>query len=206
MVEALLFDLGGVLIDIDWRRVFQAWANAARVPASEIGARFAFDAQYEAHERGTIGPDEYCAHLRSALGLSLADQELLAGWNRLFVGEVPGMQALLERLALERPLYAFSNTNRAHVAHWAPRYRELLAPFSAVYCSCDLGARKPDTAAFLEVAKRIGVQPQRIAFFDDHALNVAGARNAGLLAEEAHSAAGVREVLRRLGVRLDGAG
>jgi len=205
-VDALLFDLGGVLIDIDWRRVFQAWASAAQVPAEEVAARFAFDAQYEAHERGAIGAGEYCAHLRAVLGVRLGDAELLAGWNRLFVGEVPGMQALLERLARSSPLYAFSNTNRAHVAHWKPRYRALLAPFAAIYCSCEIGARKPDVEAFRDVATRIGVPPARLAFFDDHAVNVAGARNAGLLAYEVHSVADVREALRRLGVPSGEAG
>jgi len=55
VVEALLFDLGGVVIDVDWRRVFDVWANGARVPAAEIAARFLFDERYEAHERGEIG-------------------------------------------------------------------------------------------------------------------------------------------------------
>lgn len=206
MVDALLFDLGGVVIDIDWRRVFHAWADAARIPADAIAGRFSFDEPYEAHERGEIGPDEYWPHLRSALGVALADSELLAGWNRLFVAPVPGMRVLLERLAQSYPLYAFSNTNQAHVAFWRPRYGDLLAPFSAVYCSCDIGARKPDPAAFLEVAKRIGIAPEKIGFFDDHPANVQGAREAGLLAQEVHSAANVRAALQRFGVRLDEVG
>ena len=203
VVDALLFDLGGVVIDVEWRRVFQAWADAARVPLERIATRFAFDEPYEAHERGDIGPDEYCAHLRDALGVALGDDELLAGWNSLFVGPVPGVTALLDRLARSYPLYAFSNTNRAHVAHWRPRYGELLQPFAAVYCSCDIGARKPDAAAFLEVAKRIDVAAERIGFFDDTEVNVSGARQAGLLARQVHSATDIRQALREFGVRLD---
>jgi glucose-1-phosphatase len=202
-VEALLFDLGGVVIDIDWQRVFQAWAQAARAPAAEIAARFAFDERYEAHERGEIGPGEYCAHLRSALGVSIADDELLAGWNRLFVGLVPGIEGLLRRLAKSYPLYVFSNTNRTHIAHWGPRFGDLLTAFAGVYCSCELGARKPEAAAFLEVAKRIGRTPERMVFFDDGALNVEGARKAGLMAFEVHSAADVRGALRTLGALQD---
>ena len=206
MVDALLFDLGGVVIDIDFGRALQAWADAARVPVPQIAERFCFDAPYEAHERGEIGPDEYCAHLRAALGLPLADDELLAGWNRIFVGPVPGMQGLLERLRHRYPLYAFSNTNHAHLGYWQPRYASLLSPFSAVYCSCEIGARKPEVEAFLEVARRMGVSPGRIAFFDDHSANVLGARKAGLLAHEAHSVAQVREALSQWGIRLGEAG
>ncbi|HEX5612006.1 MAG TPA: HAD family hydrolase, partial [Burkholderiales bacterium] len=148
-MDALLFDLGGVVIEVDFDRIFKAWASAASLPTAQLAARFTFDAHYEAHERGAIELHEYCEHLRSALGLALSDEELLAGWNRIFGAPVPGMQALLERLARLHPLYVFSNTNRAHMAHWEPRYRALLAPFSAVYCSCDLGMRKPDVEAFL---------------------------------------------------------
>jgi len=137
--------------------------------------------------------------------VALDDEALLAGWNSLFVGPVAGMNEVLAELARSYPLYAFSNTNRAHVDHWEPRYRDLLQPFAAVYCSCELGVRKPDAAAFLEVAKRIGVAPQNLLFFDDTETNVVGARNAGLLAAEVHSAADVRQALRGFGVRLSGA-
>ena len=71
--DALLFDLGGVVIQIDFARAIQAWADAARVPASQVHARFSLDAGYEAHERGEIGPVGYCAHLRQTLGLGIAD-------------------------------------------------------------------------------------------------------------------------------------
>lgn len=202
-VDALLFDLGGVVIEIDWGRVFQAWADAARVSPVDIAARFSFDDAYEAHERGEITSHAYCAHLRGALGVPLADDELLAGWNALFVAPVPGMTALLERLAGAYPLYAFSNTNAAHVAYWKPRYRAALQPFSAVYCSCEIGVRKPDAAAFDDVARRIGVAPGRIAFLDDSEGNVAGARSAGLLAGTVRSAAEVREALQQFGVRVE---
>jgi len=205
-LDALLFDLGGVVIGVDWGRVFQAWARAGQVPATQIAARFAFDERYEAHERGEIGAADYCAHLRSALGVALADDDLLAGWNCLFVGAVPAMPALLERLARVLPLYALSNTNRAHLDYWQPRYGGLLEPFSAVYCSCELGVRKPDAAAFGEVAKRIGVAPERILFFDDTEANVLGARQAGLPAAEVHSAADVREALGRFGICVEEAG
>ncbi|MGH8673569.1 MAG: HAD family hydrolase [Burkholderiales bacterium] len=197
VVDALLFDLGGVLVEIDFNRAFQAWANAAQIPASRIAARFSFDGPYEAHERGEIGASEYFAHLRASLGVALTDDLLLMGWNQIFVGPVAEIGRLLQYLAKSFPLYLFSNTNRAHRAFWQSRYAGLLAPFSEIFCSCDMGARKPSAGAFLEVCRRIGVAPARIAFFDDHAENVLGARETGLLAYEAHSAADIREALRQ---------
>src|SRR5262245_33324228 len=202
-VEALLFDLGGVVIDVDFARVVRAWADTAGVAESQVGKRFSLDAGYEAHERGEIEASEYCAHLRRTLGLDLADEHLLAGWNQIFIGEVPEVGALLAALAKTFPLYAFSNTNVAHRAFWQARYEALLTPFRQIFCSCDLGLRKPLPAAFLEVGRRIGVAPARIVFFDDSPVNVRGAREAGLRAHEVHSAAEIRAALRREGIACD---
>ena len=202
-VDALLFDLGGVVIEIDFDRVFQAWAASARVPHSRIAGRFSLDAGYEAHERGEISAEQYCTHLRATLGVTLADEILLSGWNQIFVGAIPGIDALLESLAKSFPLYAFSNTNVAHRIFWQARYAKLLQPFSQIFCSCDMDARKPSAAAFREVTRRIGVAPARIVFFDDHADNVRGAREAGLLAHEVHSADDIRAALQQHGIRCD---
>jgi FMN phosphatase YigB (HAD superfamily) len=198
--DALLFDLGGVVIQIDFARAVQAWAAAGGVPASQVHARFSLDAGYEAHERGEIEPAAYCAHLRHALGLEIADEHLLAGWNQIFLGEVPEVGPLLAKLARSFPVYALSNTNAAHRMFWQVRYANLLEPFSQIFCSCDLGMRKPSPAAFLEVASRIKIAPGRIVFFDDHPDNVRGAREAGLRAHEVHSAEDIRAALRLEGV------
>ena len=201
--DALLFDLGGVVIQIDFARAIQAWAKAGGVPASQVHARFSLDAGYEAHERGEIEPAAYCAHLRQMLGLDLADEHLLSGWNQIFVGEVAEVGALLARLAKTHPLYAFSNTNVAHRMFWQVRYAGILEPFAQIFCSCDLGTRKPSPAAFLQVASRIDIAPARIVFFDDHPDNVRGAREAGLRAHEVHSAEDIRAALRLEGVVCD---
>jgi len=69
----------------------------------------------------------------------------------------------------------------------------MLARFTEIYTSCDIGLRKPDSEAFLHVAQRMGLAPGRIVFFDDMAENVAGARRAGL---QAFQAVGPEEVRR----------
>ena len=68
-VEGLLFDLGGVVIDIDFERVFRSWESLSKLPIEEIERRFTMDAAYEQHERGEIDASEYFAHLRNVLEL-----------------------------------------------------------------------------------------------------------------------------------------
>lgn len=197
--DALLFDFGGVLVNIDFKRALAAWAGAAGTRPETLAARFAFDASFTAHERGEIEDAEYFASLRASLGIDIADAEFLAGWNAIFAGPVAGMQSLLRALATERPLYLFSNTNNAHYEYWSVQYAELLAPFSGVFCSHRIGLRKPAVESFLAVAARTGHAPQRLAFFDDMPENVRGARDAGLAAFRFTAAEWVRTALASLG-------
>ncbi|MBI3374906.1 MAG: HAD-IA family hydrolase [Betaproteobacteria bacterium] len=195
-VDALLFDLGGVVLEIDFGRVFSAWASFSGACADSIAARFRVDAPYEAHERGEIDAARYFASLRRSLGIDLPDEDFAAGWNALFVGEVPGVRSLLRQAAQAAPLYAFSNTNQAHAQYWMREYHEIVRPFRGLFLSSDLRLRKPAPAAFHAVAGRIGVAPQRIAFFDDLAENVEGARAAGLKAFQVRSAREIALALR----------
>jgi putative hydrolase of the HAD superfamily len=199
-IEALLFDLGNVLIDVDFGRAIAKWAKAANIAEERIAARFRPEEAYCAHERGELSEAQYFASLRKSLGIDLTDQQLLSGWNAIFGEPIEGMDILVRDLSRRLPVYVFSNTNKAHRLHWEPRYRALLAPFREVICSCDIGCRKPDVPAFTKVARRTGFAPSRIGFFDDLEENVAGARAAGLRAFRVRSAAEVRKALSGLGI------
>jgi len=204
-VEAIVFDMGGVLVDIDLRRAFAAWGAVAGVPASDIAQRFSVDDACCAHERGEIDDAAYFAHLRRTLGIALADEAMLAGWNAIIGEPMPGIEALIPRLAAERPLYVFSNTNPAHIAHFTPRFAALLSHFRRTFTSCELGRRKPEPEAFARLASEIGAPPSRLAFFDDVEENVAGARRAGLQAYRVRSAAEIAAISGDL-LRLNAAG
>jgi len=192
--DALVFDLGGVLVEVDFGRGLAAWAAAGGVPVEAIAARFERDDAYCAHERGEIDDRAYFGHLRARLGLALDDRALLEGWNAVLGEPLAGIEPLVRRLAERFPLYVFSNTNPAHVAHFTPRYRHLLKLFRRVVTSCDLGRRKPEPEAFLRLSELLGKAPAALVFFDDLEENVAGARGAGLRAFRVSSAAEIEAI------------
>jgi glucose-1-phosphatase len=198
--DALLFDLGRVVLDIDFSQAIAIWAaHAGRAPA-EIVARFVRDEAYRQHEMGQISDADYFATLRAALGIAISDDQFLEGWNAIFVGEMPGIAELLSRAASHLPLYVFSNTNRPHVAHFSRSYADLLGHFRKLYLSSTIGLRKPDKAAFDHVVNAIGVPASRILFFDDLAENIEGARACGLQAIHVKSSADVAGALTALGI------
>src|ERR1700744_6690602 len=178
--DALLFDLGRVVIDIDFGKVLARWAEHAGCTAADLQKPFSQSETFRRHETGHASDAEFFEALRTTLGIGISDQQLLEGWNTIFAGEMPGINALLARAAKRLPLYAFSNTNPAHVAHFTKPYADVLGHFRKIFLSCAIGLRKPDAAAYDHVIKGIGVPAQRIVFFDDLAENIEGARKQGL--------------------------
>jgi glucose-1-phosphatase len=200
--DALLFDLGRVVIDIDFDRAFARWAAHAgcdnRLIAQRFAERFRQDASYRRHETGDIDTGEYFAILRATFEIDISDEQFLDGWNAIFVGEMPGMSDLLARAARRLPLYAFTNSNRDHERVWSKRFAGVLGNFKDIYVSSTIGLRKPDAAAYDHVVKAIGVPAERIVFFDDGLENVDGARARGLQAVHVRSSADVADALAAL--------
>jgi FMN phosphatase YigB (HAD superfamily) len=198
--DALLFDLGRVVLDIDFSKALACWAGHAGCEPANLVGRLTHDEIYLRHERGEIDDAEFFASLRAALGVNLSDGQFLEGWNAIFAGEMPGIAKLLVRAAQHLPLYAFSNTNGAHVEHFSRAYAGVLGHFRELFLSSAIGLRKPDAAAYDHVVKAIGVPAKRIVFFDDLAENIEGARARGLTAVHVTSPHAVAEALASLGI------
>ena len=198
--DALLFDLGRVVFDIDFSKALACWAGHAGCTPADIAARFVRDESYRHHEIGAISDEAYFDSLRRELGITITDDQFLEGWNAIFAGEMEGIAPLLARAAKHLPLYVFSNTNRPHITYFSKAYADTLKPFRELYLSSAIGLRKPDGAAFDHVVQAIGKPASRILFFDDLAENVEGARSRGLKAVHVTSTRDVADALTALGI------
>ena len=199
--DALLFDLGRVVLDIDFNKVLACWAGHAGCDTAQLVERFSSREEFfHRHETGEISDAEFFGALRASLGIGISDSQFLEGWNAIFAGEMPGIAPLLARAGKRLPLYAFSNTNGAHVEHFSMAYAGVLGHFREIFLSSSIGLRKPNAAAFDHVVKAIGIPASRILFFDDSAENIEGARARGLTAVHVTSPGDVAETLAALGI------
>jgi len=198
--DALLFDLGRAVLDIDFSKAIACWADHAGCKTDDLVGRFVRTEAYWHHETGKISDAVYFESLRTSLGIPLSDAQFLEGWNAIFAGEMPGIAPLLARAAKRLPLYVFSNTNNAHVEYFSVIHADVLGHFREIFLSSSIGLRKPDPEAYDHVVKSIGLPAARIVFFDDLVENVESAQARGLKAVHVKSSGDVADALTALGL------
>lgn len=185
-VDALIFDLGGVILDVDFARTIEAF-RTLKIDGLEVvdiiaeGETFFRDL-----ELGLLSPEEFIAalrHARPAVG-AISDKELWGAWNALLLPFDKQRVELLRELKKQGPVYVLSNTNLPHRIRFREQFFEQFggdfeALFSGCFYSDELHLRKPDSAIYRRVAAAIGATPDKILFIDDNAANVAQARAEG---------------------------
>ncbi len=197
---ALLFDLGGVLIEFSFARALAHWAPYSALPEAVLHERFRPDEAYARHERGELSADAYFRHLAVTLELEAPLEQIAAGWNGIFIGEIAETVATVAAVRDRIPCYAFTNTNAAHMATWTGLFPAVFGLFREVFASHVMGCRKPEREAFLQVCRAIGTAPGEVLFFDDLAENIRGARDAGLRAVQVRSPGDVVQALQGCGL------
>ncbi|MCC2674847.1 MAG: haloacid dehalogenase-like hydrolase [Ramlibacter sp.] len=202
-VRAVLFDLGGVILSIDFGRALAAWAPHSRLAPERLRAAFQWDEPFLQHETGKLSNDGYFAHVRQALELDCDAATVEAGFNAILVAEIEETTHLVEQLRKRVPCYAISNTNDAHMAEMRRAFPGLLPRFDRVFASHEMGHRKPQPAAFEHVLRAIGVPAGEVLLFDDLPANIEGAQALGLQAVLVRGPEDVREALAQRGL-LDG--
>ena len=198
-IEGLLFDMGGVVFEIDFERALQTWSNLTRLPIEEIRSRFSMDQAYEKHERGEIKASEYFSHLRHVLELEANDSEIAMGWNAIYLEEIAETVNHILAVNNNMPCFAFTNSNPTHQTFWEAAYPRAVECFHQIFISSDLGLRKPERAAFEAISSAIGIKLNAMLFFDDTEENVSGARAVGMEAVHVKTHFDVERALAEIG-------
>lgn len=189
-ISAVVFDLGGVLLDWDPGHVLDD--DALR--AVDIDA-----VQHELDLGRPVDEVRDRVHAAAPDRGALIDH-YLTHWQRTIAGEIAAVVAVLADLR-ERPvgLYALSNFSGALFREARPRFA-FLEWFDGLVISGDEGLVKPDPRIYRLLVDRHGLQPARTVFIDDRRDNVVAARRVGLVAIRFRSAPALRDELEALGV------
>ncbi|MDJ0472938.1 glucose-1-phosphatase [Pantoea eucalypti] len=176
-----IFDLGNVIIDIDFNRVLGVWSDFSRVPLASLQGHFQMDEAFEQHERGEISDEDFALALCEKLEIALSYEQFAAGWQAVFVDVRPETLALMNRLRLEgHRVVILSNTNKLHCAFWPTQYPDVQQAADKIYLSQEIGMRKPEARIYQHVLDAEGVTADQAVFFDDNPENIEAARALGI--------------------------
>lgn len=176
-----IFDLGNVIVDIDFNRVLGAWSDFSRVPLATLKQNFAMGETFHLHERGEISDEAFAERFCQEMGLSLSYEQFSHGWQAIFVAIRPEVIDIMHKLREQgHRVVVLSNTNRLHSNYWPKHYPEVEAASDHMYLSQDLGIRKPEAEIYRYVLEQEHCPASDAVFFDDNEENVTAARALGI--------------------------
>lgn len=185
-IKNILFDLGGVFLDINYQLTEQAFIDLG---IADFGQRFNqqfSNTLFEDLETGKIDPETFYEAFRKETGADLSNQAIENAWNTLLLDFPPERLEWLERVGKKYPVYLFSNTNIIHYQCFMKIFEDKFGGksfndyFLKAYYSHELGLRKPYPHSYTKIMELEQLNPAETLFIDDTLKNIEGAKSAGL--------------------------
>jgi len=185
-IRNIVFDFGGVVLDVDISKTVEAFQRLGVKNLTAAETQVGSHTFFEDNERGDFSTEVFWKKLRErAPELSArTNAELHAAWDALLGDFVPERIELLRALRKNYRTFLLSNTNAAHRETFQRRFSaqfggELDALFEKAFYSDLLRCVKPAHEIFEKVADGANIVPAETLFIDDNEKNVAAARECG---------------------------
>jgi len=182
MIKNILFDLGGVLLNLDQNKTISAFENLG-IELEQVNLHAGLFTDFET---GKCSADFFLESLKKLIPTPIASDLLVNAWNAMLLDFPAFRIEILKELQKEYQLFLFSNTNSIHIAavindtdrQFGKGVFESM--FNGVYYSHEIGLRKPDVIAFEKVLELADIKGHETIFIDDSPANISGAQKAGI--------------------------
>jgi HAD superfamily hydrolase (TIGR01509 family) len=196
--DAILFDLGGVLIELTGVETMLAWSPGAD-GHDGLWRRWLASPSVRRYESGRCSRAEFADAMVAEFALPVSPGHFLAAFEVWPLAVYAGADALLAQLRPRYRLASVSNTNELHWTRFVDGFG-IDRHFDANFPSHQVGRLKPDAEYFEHVLAELAVEPRRTLFLDDNQVNVDGANAVGIHALRVAGVAGARAALLELGL------
>ncbi len=181
----LVFDLGGVLINLDFRKTAAAFEALGVRDFDAYFTQTYANPLFKQLETGANPGEEFYNDLRAMAGITASDATIDAAWNAMLLDFWPDRIERLQELGKKYRVFLFSNTNAIHHRAFHARFAERFGfnfdqLFEKAWYSHLVGHRKPDLSAFHFILEDAGLQPAETIFIDDTRPNIDAADTAGM--------------------------
>jgi glucose-1-phosphatase len=184
-IKNIIFDLGGVIMNIDFKKTENAFAQLGFTDFKQYMTQFHITPFFEDYETGRIDDAAFVKGIQEIAAQPLTEQQVIGAWNALLLDFPPARLALLEQIKTDYRIFLLSNTNSLHYQAFqqtleAQIGKRLEAIFEKTYYSHTAHLRKPHAAIYQLVLDENNLQPAETLFIDDTASNFSGAEELGI--------------------------
>jgi len=185
-IKNILFDLGGVFLNIDFQLTNQAFIELGVPHFNEMFTQHFSNPLFELLETGKIGEAEFYDLFRQESKTNLTNEQIKSAWNALLLDFPKERIDWLEKISNKYRIFLFSNTNQIHhdyfIKDFANQFggKNFDAFFEKAYYSQFLGLRKPYPESFQAILNEQGLQASETLFIDDTIKNIEAAEALGL--------------------------
>jgi putative hydrolase of the HAD superfamily len=185
-INALLFDLGNVLLPIDLSLTYQAFSQlSTSFSSEEIQSKINNEGLWLGYEAGLLTDEEFRDILRDKLDLDCSNVEFDQAFSALLLDFPSNIYSFLEDLTSNFDLYLLSNTSVIHSRIFlnnqlGPKGENLFGLFKKAHFSYEMGLVKPNPLIYHQVLKENNLKAEEVVFFDDNAANIESASTLGI--------------------------
>lgn len=185
ITKNLIFDLGNVLYDIDFTKMYAAFDELGIPNFENHFTLNKSDQIFFDLELGLISQQQFCDGFNALYNLDLQKQQIIDAWNSLLIGYRKESIEWVKNHNGKYATFLYSNTNQIHYDYFIPQYEQEMGGnfenlFKTPYFSHKMGQRKPDPASFLHILEKEGLIAEETIFIDDNEPNVIAAASVGL--------------------------
>jgi FMN phosphatase YigB (HAD superfamily) len=187
-IKNIIFDLGNVLLDLDWDRTERAFRDLLREEFDEALRRYESERLFEQLEIGQLTPEAFLKQMKKITRRPLEEKAIVESWNTILVEIPPARLQWLQKLSNRYAIYLLSNTNAIHIEwlhiHLQKQAGMTIHDFNALfvkpYYSFEINLRKPNREIYEYVINDADLCPEETLFVDDMEENILSAQSVGL--------------------------
>jgi len=185
-IKNIIFDLGGVIINLDIQQTISEFNKLSTLPFESIYTQLQQNPIFDLFDKGHISEATFFEELKQLIKSNASEQALKKAWNAMLLDFPLYRLQLLSRLKPHYRLFLLSNTNETHITDFEKQlaekhhYQTLEPFFEKVYYSCRMGMRKPEVEIFEFVLSDNKLNPAETLFIDDSPQHIVGAIKTGI--------------------------
>jgi HAD superfamily hydrolase (TIGR01549 family) len=185
-IDAIVFDLGGVILNIDYQLPVKAFKALGIDDFSKHFSQAAQTALLDDYETGRISSESFIEEVAKFVNQGTTEEQIREAWNSILLDLPEQRLFCLEKAAENHRIFLLSNTNEIHIEAFNQYLLQTyslpsLEPFfEKLYLSYEVGLRKPDMQIFEHVLADAGLKPESTLFIDDSIQHIQAAAERGI--------------------------